>query len=178
MERKRHQNVEAFWFWRKTAWAVYLLGLPFIVYMFLLKDDYLFAAIELGGAPAMLCGIIAATRRRAAPMWLDWIALGAIPIGLGYSLYYFGGVTTFDQGLEIAGSAGFLIGTYLLSKDREGGYNWFMLMNVATGWLLLRQGFPWFVPQQILSITFTMDARRVRQKHILLKLGAALRSPS
>lgn len=145
MEYKRGKNEEAFWFWKKMAWVVYLMGLPPIVMIFFRERNWLFGAIELGGAPAMLCGLIVARTRKDAPRWLSRTALFAIPVGLGCSLYDFGGITTLNQLLEIAGSAGFLVGTYLLSKDQESGYGWFMLMNAATGWLLYIEKYPWFV---------------------------------
>jgi len=163
MERRRG-DVEQFWLWRKLAWAVYLLGLPPIVWIFFLERDWIFGTIELGGVPAMLCGLIAAFNRKGAPSWLDRLALVAIPVGLGLSVWDFGGITTSTQLLEIAGSAGFLIGTYLLAKDRQSGYYWFMLMNVATGILLGLQGYYLFVPQQIISIILIADAYRVRRR--------------
>ena len=169
MERSRRKKLEErFWFWKKMAWVVYLAGLTPIVIIFFSERNWIFGIIELGGAPAMLCGLISARTRKGAPKWLDRIALAVIPIGLGYSLYDFGGITTLNQLLEIAGSTGFLVGTYLLSKDRSSGYRWFVLMNAATAWLLYIEGYPLFVPQQILSAIFVTDAHRVYRSHISL----------
>lgn len=163
MERARNRHeVELFWFWRKIAWAVYLLGLPAVVAIFFRERNWLFGCIELGGSPAMLCGLLTAWRRKDPPKWLDAIALAAIPVGLAWSLYDFGGITTQSQLLEVGGSAGFLIGTYLLSLDRESGYWWFMLMNVATGLLMYHQGYLLFVPQQAISMILIIDAYRIR----------------
>ena len=139
------------------------MGLPPIVAIFFRERNWLFGVIEIGGAPAMLCGVIAAFRRRDAPQWLELLALAAIPVGLAISLYDFGGITTFTQLLEIAGSAGFLIGTYLLARDRESGYWWFTIMNIATGLLLYLEHYPLIVPQQILSVIIVLDARRIRR---------------
>lgn len=96
---------------------------------------------------------------------------------LGYSFYDFGGITTLTQLLEIGGSAGFLVGTYLLSKDRQSGYGWFMLMNVTTGWLLYIENYPWFVPQQVLSVIFIIDAYRVRRSRSAPKVEVEYREP-
>jgi hypothetical protein len=74
----------------------------------------------------------------------------------------FGGINTLNQWLEIAGSAGFLIGTYLLAHDNRRGYGWFFVMNAATAWLLGRQGYLLFVPQQILSVILVLYALRMR----------------
>jgi hypothetical protein len=92
---------------------VYLLGLPPIVIMLCMKQNWIFAAIEIGGAPAMLCGLIAAFSRKDAPKWLDRLAVVAVPVGLALSLLDLGFSRPLTQGLEIGGSAGFLIGTYL-----------------------------------------------------------------
>lgn len=146
------------------AWGSYLLGLPPIAMIFFLEKDWIFGSIELGGAPAMLYGLIAAFSRKDAPQWLDRLALLAVPIGLGLSIWDLGSIGATTQLLEIAGSAGFLIGTYLLAKDRESGYYWFMLMNLTTGTLLYIQGYYLFVPQQIVSVFLIADAHRIRRK--------------
>ena len=171
MERRRNHDEEAFWHWRRWAWIVYLVGLPPVVMILLLERDWILGAIEIGGLPAMLCGLVAAMSRKEAPKWLDRIALVAIPIGLTLSLLDHGGLASVTQLCEIGGSAGFLVGTYLLSKDRQSGYGWFMLMNVATGALLYLQNYVLFVPQQILSVVFIADAYRLRRARV----GPALR---
>jgi hypothetical protein len=162
MERRRG-NVEQFWLFRKLTWAVYLLGLPPIVAIFFIERDWIFGLVELGGAPAMLCGLIAAFNRKSAPKWLDRLAIAAVPVGFTLSVWDFGGITTLTQFLEILGSAGFLVGTYLLAKDRQSGYYWFLIMNVTTGVLLGIQGYYLFIPQQALSILLILDAYRVRK---------------
>lgn len=41
MERRRRlTDQEAFWFWRRAAWAVYLMGLPAIVAYFVSHDNW------------------------------------------------------------------------------------------------------------------------------------------
>lgn len=175
MERKRG-SVEQFWFWRKWTWAVYLMGLPFIVWMFFLERDWIFASIEIGGIPAMLCGLVVAFRRKNAPNWLNYLAIIAIPIGLALSAWDFGGISLSPgtQLLEILGSAGFLVGTLLLAKDYQSGYYWFMLMNVSTGILLGIQGNYLMFPQQILSVALIYDAHRIRRRWRLEQSSASL----
>ena len=162
MERARDKDEESFWKWRKWTWIIYLAGLPPVLAMFYFKRNWIFGAIELGGAPAMLCGILAACSRKDAPKWLDRLALAAIPIGLALSLWDLGLSRPLTQGLEILGSAGFLIGTYLLAKDDRRGYNWFFLMNLATAILFGVQGYYLFVPQQAVSVILVLYARRIR----------------
>ena len=164
MERERGRNEEWFWFWKKRAWEAYILGLPFIVVCFFRERAWIFGWVEFGGLPSMLCGLIAARSRRDAPKWLDWTALAAIPIGIALSVHDFGGINTVSQWLEIGGSSGFLVGTYLLAKDRQSGYWWFLLMNAATGGLFYIQHHPAFVAQQIVSVAFNLDAYRIRRK--------------
>lgn len=162
MEKARDRDGEAYWKWRRWAWIVYLLGLPPVLAMFYFKKNWIFGAIELGGSPAMLCGVIAAYSRKNAPAWLDRIALAAIPIGLALSLLDLGISRPTTQGLEILGSAGFLVGTYLLAKDDKRGYGWFFLMNAATAILFGVQGYYLFVPQQIVSVALVVWARNIR----------------
>lgn len=163
MERARPNNVQAYWLFRQFAWIVYLIGLPFIVFMFFREKNWIFGMIELGGAPAMAYGILAAFSKKKGPAWLDHLALAAIPVGLVLSFLNFREARTFA--LEVLGSAGFLVGTYLLSKDRKGGYWWFTLMNLATGWLLYIENYPLFVPQQIFSVLLVLDAMRIRNRN-------------
>ena len=126
----------------------------------------MFMSLEAGGAPAMLCGLLVGIRRKDAPKWLDLIALLVIPIGLAMSLLDFRSIPLLNHILEFAGSAGFLIGSYLLAKDRISGYGWFFLMNAATAWLLYIEHYPLFVPQQVVSIIFIIDATVQRVKSL------------
>lgn len=161
MEEQRGLDDEESWFCKKLAWSAYLLGLPFAVGMIFVERGLPFSLIEIGGMPAMICGFISASRRGPAPRWLGLIALAVIPAGLTISYNHDDG-TTFNRLLDFGGSAGFLIGIYLLSKDRPSGYLWFMLMNVTTVFLLFRQGYWWSVLQPILSFWFVSDAYRLR----------------
>jgi hypothetical protein len=79
-------------------------------------------------------------------------------LGVGYSWYDFGTLATLNQLLEMAMVAGFLIGTYLLAKQKHWGYLWFMLMNVANGVLMYREHYPWLVVQQAVSLAFVTYA--------------------
>lgn len=152
--------------WRIASWAVYLVGLPPWVIIFVSWRNWIAASVEASGAPAMLLGLVIALRGTAEdpPQWLDRIALVCIPLGFAYSLYDFGGLNTFNQWLEIGLVVGYLVGTYQLAKERATGYLWYVLMHVTCGWLMWIQGYPWLFLQQLISFVFIADAYRTTLK--------------
>ena len=114
----------------------------------------------------MLIGISVAIRGHGhEPQWLDHLAKLMAGFGLAVSLYDFGGITTFNQVLELGIAAGYLIGTYMLAKEKPHGYLWLMLMNICTGTLMGIQQYPLLMLQQILSLGFVIDAYRVQQQN-------------
>ncbi|MEK7164438.1 MAG: hypothetical protein AAB779_00665, partial [Patescibacteria group bacterium] len=141
---------------------VYLAGLPPWVTIFVGSRNWIAASVEASGAPAMLLGLIIALRgtTKKPPRWLDHLALICIPLGFSYSLYDFGGLNTLNQWLEIGLVAGFLVGTYLLAKERASGYLWYVLMHISCGWLMWIQDYPWLFIQQAASLVFIADAYR------------------
>jgi hypothetical protein len=167
-ERTKKYDPAAAQAWRVRSWAVYLTGLPAVVLMLLLKANWIFAALEASALPVMLLGLVLAAQGRSKRQIdqllgrLDSIVYALIGFGLGYSCCYFGGFVTFNQWLEISASGGFLIGTYLQTKDDERQYLAYMVMNVSTGLLFWRENYIWFMLQQVASIAFVIDAWRVR----------------
>ena len=152
--------------WRLWSWTVYLAGLPAWVAVFLAERNWIAATVEAGGAPAMAVGLIIALRGHGgAPRWLDHLARFAVVAGLGASLLDFGGITTISQVIELAIAAGFLMGTYLLAKDRMHGYFWFMLGNVSCALLMGIQGYLILMLQQMVSLGFVIDAYRMRRRN-------------
>ncbi|MCI5108652.1 MAG: hypothetical protein MRY49_02290 [Candidatus Pacebacteria bacterium] len=146
-------------FWRINAWSVYLLGLPFWTYIFLSERNWIAAALELGGAPAMVMGLVYSVRKEQKSLrWLDHICIIAIVLGLGYSLYDFGGIVVINQYLELGTVTGFLIGTYMLAKEKPGGYLWFLIMNVSNAALMAIQDYYWLSVQQMISFCFVLSA--------------------
>src|SRR3989338_3130558 len=118
--------------WRIASWVVYLVGLPAVVPMLLIKEDYIFAMFEVGGAPAMVLGLIIALRGKGrAPKWLHAIAVTSIVGGLGWSIYELEGITRLTQLIEIGAVLGFLIGTYQLAREQATGYLWYVLMHLS-----------------------------------------------
>lgn len=151
--------------WRIRSWLVYLAGLPAWVIVFFSEHNWIAAAVESGGAPAMLVGLIIAWRGRGKePKWLDYIARLSVLIGLSLSFYEFGGIKTINQILEIGIAAGFLMGTYMMAKDKAQGYFWLMLGNVSCASLMGLEGFLVLMAQQMVSLIFVTDAYLVRRK--------------
>lgn len=152
---------------RIWSWSVYLLGLPPWLIIFADNRNWIAFAIEAGGAPAMLLGLVYAIRRTSTPndavKLLNLIAQIAIVGGVGYSLYDFGGLTTINQWLELALVIGFLVGTYRLALQKNDGYLWYVLMHVACGMLMHIQEYPLLFWMQIASLGFIVDAYRLAQ---------------
>lgn len=154
--------------WRLWSWGVYLAGLPAWVTIFFMEHDWIAAAVESGGAPAMIVGFIIALRGHGfEPRWLDWLARMAVAAGLLASLLEFGGITTVTQIFELCVAAGFLMGTYLMAKDRVQGYYWLMLGNVSCAALMGAQGYYILMAQQTVSLAFVINACRSRRKKMV-----------
>jgi hypothetical protein len=159
---QRHQQK-----WRLRAWASYLIGLPPWVLIFIAERNWIAAAVESSGVPAMLIGLSAARQGHTQfhdYAWLDRLAKLMIIIGLGLSFYDFGGLATLNQFLELGIAAGFLMGTYLLAKSKPQGYFWLALGNISAALLMMRQGYFLLMSQQIISLSLVMDAYRVQRR--------------
>ena len=152
------------------AWAFYLIGVPAWVIILISGRNWIAAAIEMGGAPAMLIGLINARQGKGyAPLWLDYFAKLSLAIGLGLSLYDFGGLTTINQLLELGMASGFLMGTYLLSKGKSSGYFWLMLGNITCAWLMGIQAHWLLLAEQTISLGFVFDAYWVQRTKLKMK---------
>jgi len=151
--------------WRVRSWIVYLTGLPAWIVVFAREHNWIAAAVESGGAPAMFIGLIIALRGKGTePKWLDYIARIAIVSGLALSIYDHGGIKT-TQILELGIAAGFLMGTYLMAKDLSQGYFWLMLGNVTCSTLMGIEGYYVLMVQQLVSLIFVADAYLIRKKY-------------
>lgn len=151
--------------WRICSWIVYLIGLPAWVIIFIWEHNWIAASIETGGALSMALGLIIALRGKGKePRWLNYIAVVVVIFGITYSLYDFGGITTINQVLELGIVIGFLIGTYMLAKERPTGYLWFLLMNGSNSVLMYIQDYPVLCLQQIVSFIIVFDAYRIQKK--------------
>jgi hypothetical protein len=152
--------------WLIWAWTTFLIGLPAWIWLFVINERWMAAAIEVGGAPAMLLGLIIVIKgeEKNSPRWLDYLARLAAILGFVYSVYQVGGLKTMTQFLEIGLVSGFLGGTYLLAKQKAQGYLWFLLMHFSTALLMYIDSSPWLAFQQVISIGFVGDAYIAQNK--------------
>lgn len=149
------------------AWVCYLIGLPPWVFIFISEHNWIAAAVETSGAPAMIMGLIAARHGQKSfrdHAWLDRLAKLMLVAGLSLSFYDFGGLTTLNQILELGIAAGFLVGTYLMARQKPQGYFWLIVGNISAASLMMRQGYYVLMTQQLLSMIFVVDAYWVRQR--------------
>jgi len=138
------------------------------VVVFISEHNWIAAGVESGGAPAMIVGLIIALRGHGAgPKWLDAIAKISVFVGLALSVYEFGGIKTLSQFLELGIAAGFLMGTYMMAKDKAQGYFWLMLGNVSCASLMGIEGFFIMMIEQLVSFIFVADAFLVRRKRLI-----------
>lgn len=161
---ERSNNKQRKRLWHISAWVFYLFGVPAWVIIFVIERNWIAAAIEAGGIPAMFIGISVAMRGHGhQPKWLDYLAKLIAGLGLAVSLYDFGGITTVNQVLELGIASGYLFGTYLLAKEKPNGYLWLMVMNSSTATLMSIQNYPLLMLQQVLSLGFVIDAYWVQR---------------
>ncbi len=165
-ERSKNEHLRRVW--RIRSWIVYLAGLPAWVVVFISEHNWIAAGVESGGAPAMTIGLIIAWRGHGnEPKWLDYVAKISVLIGLTLSFYEFGGIKTLNQFLELGIAAGFLMGTYMMAKDKVQGYFWLMLGNVSCASLMGLEGFFVLMAQQTVSLFFVTDAYLARKQTLI-----------
>jgi hypothetical protein len=143
--------------WRIIGWVSYLLGIPAWVILLAGKNNWVVAAIELGSIPSMILGIITAWKQDAQVdkifnTFVKFFTILMIVLGTSYSIYYFHGITTFSQILEILVTLGFLSGSYLLAKNNPAGWLLFVLMCVCMGILMFIQDKTLLAFQQGISL--------------------------
>ena len=143
------------------AWIIYILGVPAWVILLVGQHDWIAASIEAGGVPAMLLGLYNTVKGSVQPhrlfnVLVSLCTYASLTFGLLYSLNHHGGLVSLSQMLEIGVMIGFLLGTYLLAKNREQGWLFFMLMNISMAALMMLQDKPILMGQQFLSLCFVL----------------------
>ena len=140
-----------------VGWFSYLIGIPAWVILLVSKNNWVVAAIDFGSVPSMILGIVNSWKKniqinKAFDMFVKIFTLFMIILGTFYSIYYFHGITTFSQILEILITFGFLSGSYLLAKKNPAGWLLYMLMCTCMGILMLIQDKILLVFQQGISL--------------------------
>jgi hypothetical protein len=154
------------------GWFSYLIGIPAWVILLVGKNNWVVAAIELGSVPSMILGIIIAWKQniqinKIFNVFVKFFTFFMIMLGTFYSIYYFNGITTFSQILEILITFGFLFGSYLLAKRNPTGWLLFALMCTCMGILMLIQDKTLLVFQQGISLVVVIVGyiRAIKQRH-------------
>lgn len=144
-----------------AGWMVYLTGVPAWVIILIGKHDWIAASIEAGGVPSMLFGLFTVYRNADPPNKIfDLVAslftYGFLILGVCYSAYDYGGISSVSQVLEMGVMIGFLMGSYLLAKCNLIGWIFFMIMNGSMASLMLIQNKPLLSIQQLISLCFVI----------------------
>ena len=144
-----------------VGWIIYILGVPAWVIILVIKHDWIAASIEAGGVPAMLFGLYNVYKNskkinRSFDIIASFFTYAFILFGTSYSLYDYGGITSVSQLLEIGVMIGFLLGSYLLAKNKNYGWLFFMIMNASMGTLMIIQDKPILAFQQAVSLCFVI----------------------
>lgn len=146
---------------RLFGWGIYILGVPAWVIILVIKHNWIAASIEAGGLPAMFLGLVniynnSDKHNRFFDPLAAFSTYTFIILGSCYSFYDYGGLTSLSQLLEIGVMIGFLLGSYLLAKNRTSGWLFYMLMNACMGTLMLIQKKPILAFQQGVSLCFVI----------------------
>jgi hypothetical protein len=157
---------------RIIGWFSYLIGMPAWVILLVSKNDWVVAAIDLGGIPSMILGIAIAWKQniqvnKILDMFVKIFTFFMIIIGTFYSIYHFHGITVFSQILEILITFGFLLGSYFLAKNNPAGWLLFALMCICTGILMLIQDKTLLAFQQGISLIVVIAGyiRAIQKTH-------------
>ncbi len=147
------------------GWVAYLVGVPAWVIILISHQDWIAASIEAGGIPAMLLGLYNTYHsNKKQNKWLNNIVAlctyASLVFGLLYSVLYHGGITSVSQVLEIGVMLGFLLGSYTIAKNNPAGWFYFMLMNLSMAILMVLQGKPVLMMQQLVSLCFVIYGYR------------------
>lgn len=147
--------------WMALGWVMFLAAMPAWLAIFIIHHNWIAAALEVGGLPAALLGLRAARGAQTSTVWrhhVDIFTGVMVAVGLGYSAYDHGGITSITQLLEMAAVAGYLVGANQLSKERRSGWIWFGVMNGATALLMAVQAKWGMAAAQLVSLLFVLRA--------------------
>ena len=146
---------------RIIGWIIYILGVPPWVIILFNQHAWIAASVEIGGVPSMLLGLFIAyqshnSSNRALNLTASISTYVFLILGVCYSVYDYGGITSVSQLLEVGVMFGFLIGSYLLAKNNSSGWVFFILMNGSMAALMFIQHKPLLSIQQLISLGFVL----------------------
>ncbi|GHV84458.1 hypothetical protein AGMMS50230_00660 [Spirochaetia bacterium] len=157
---------------RISGWISYLSGIPAWVIILAGNNDWVVAAVELGSIPSMVLGILTAWRpdnagNKIFVTFVRFFTFFTIIAGTSYSIYYFHGITTFSQVLEILITIGFLLGSYLLAKNNTTGWLLFVLMCISMILLMVLQDKLLLASLQGVSLIVVLTGyiKAIKRKH-------------
>jgi CHASE2 domain-containing sensor protein len=142
---------------RLTGWLVYLLGLPAWVVLLTSRQNWIAAAIETAGVPAIILGFVMTWKQNNNPnktidLSIRIFTCLMIICGVSYSIYIFNGIKTFSQILEIIIIFGYLVSNYLLAKRNPFAWLLFMTGLISMSILMYIQDKPILCIQQLISL--------------------------
>jgi peptidoglycan/LPS O-acetylase OafA/YrhL len=142
---------------RLIGLILYLLGMPAWIILFISRQNWMAAATEAAGIPALIFGIVMTWKQSYNPNKnIDWIirifTCLMILSGVAYSIYIFNGISKLSQVLEIIIIVTVLSSNYLLAKKNP--YTWltFSAALIATSILMYIQDKPILCIQQLVSL--------------------------
>jgi len=138
-----------------SGWIIYLLGVPAWVIILVSQKNWIATSIEVGAVPAMLLGLYYAYKDQPNKLFdklVGYCVYTSLAIGLFYSLSVNRGINSFTQILELGIMLGFLVGSYLMAKNRLSGWLYLMLMNLCTAALMHIENKPILMVQQLMSL--------------------------
>lgn len=160
-------NKKKFQIW---SWIAYLTALPAWIIVFISEDNWIAAAVEFGGAPSMIIGLIIALKGEGKQSkFIDYLAKVFVLLGLCLSFHKTDGLFKLTQLIELGIASGFLMGTYFLAKGKISGYLWLVVGNISCALLMGLQGFYILMCQQLISLLFVVDAYIIRRKKTIEK---------
>jgi hypothetical protein len=142
---------------RLVGWFVYLLGLPAWVIILISRQNWIAAAIETAGVPAIILGIVMTWKQNNNPNKIvDWairiFTVLMIILGISYSIFTFNGIRTFSQILEMIIIFGYLVSNYLLAKRNPYAWLMFVVGLISMSILMYIQNKPVLCIQQLVSL--------------------------
>ncbi|MFA5810068.1 MAG: hypothetical protein WC935_07010 [Thermoleophilia bacterium] len=145
--------------WVAIGWMWFLAAMPAWLAIFIIHHDWIAAALEAGAVPAALIGLRTARGGQTSTVWrrsVDGFTAVMVALGLGYSAYDHGGITSITQLLEMAAVAGYLVGANQMAKEKRSGWIWFGVMNAATALLMAVQAKWGMAAAQFVSLLFVL----------------------